>query len=74
MFVSNNRASFHLWCKENLVEHLKVSKYYENDCRYIKESKRNFASNFLFQTARKMHKTIGTKLRQLTVYKNSFPL
>ena len=32
MFISNNRASFHLWCKENLVKHQKVSKYYENDC------------------------------------------
>ena len=64
MFVSNNRASFHLWCKENLVKHSKVSKYYENDCGYIKESKRNFASNFLFQNARKMRKTTGKKLRQ----------
>ena len=32
MFISNNRASFHLWWKENLVKHQKVSKYYENDC------------------------------------------
>ena len=31
-FISNNRPSFHLWCKENLVKHQKVSKYYENDC------------------------------------------
>ena len=33
MFISNNRASFHFWGKENLVKHQKVSKYYENDCR-----------------------------------------
>ena len=32
MFIGNNRASFHLWRKENLVKHQKVSKYYETDC------------------------------------------
>ena len=32
MFISNNRASFHLWWKKNLVIHQKVLKYYENDC------------------------------------------
>ena len=32
MFMSNNRPSFHLWWKENLVKHWKVSKYYETDC------------------------------------------
>ena len=32
MFVSNNRPSFHLWWKKNLVKHRKVSKYYEADC------------------------------------------
>ena len=31
IFISNNRASFHLWWKENLVKHQRVSKYYEND-------------------------------------------
>ena len=34
MFISNNRASFHLWWKENLVKHQKVPKYYENDYRH----------------------------------------
>ena len=29
VFLSNNRASFHLWLKKNLVKHQKVSKYYE---------------------------------------------
>ena len=33
MFINNNRASFHLWCKENFVKHQNVSKYYENDCQ-----------------------------------------
>ena len=32
MFITNNRATLHLWWKENLVKHQKVSKYYENDC------------------------------------------
>ena len=32
MFVTNNWALFHLWWKEDLVKHQKVSKYYENDC------------------------------------------
>ena len=35
MFISNNRASFHLWCKENLVKHQKVSKYYKNGCSNV---------------------------------------
>ena len=34
MFITNNRASFHLWWKENLVKHQKVSKYYNHDCSY----------------------------------------
>ena len=34
MFITNNRASFHLRWKETLVKHQKVSKYYENDCRF----------------------------------------
>ena len=29
MFISNNCISLHLWWKENLVKHRKVSKYYE---------------------------------------------
>ena len=34
MFISNDRASFHLWRKENLAKHRKVSKYYEIDCSH----------------------------------------
>ena len=29
MFINNNRASFHLWKKGNLVQHQKVSEYYD---------------------------------------------
>ena len=32
MFITNNRTSFHLWSKKNLVKHQKVSKYYEIHC------------------------------------------
>ena len=32
--ISNNRASFQLWWKENLVKHWKVSKYYKTDCSF----------------------------------------
>ena len=32
MFLSNNRPSFPLWWKQNLVKHQQVSKYYVNDC------------------------------------------
>ena len=34
MFISNNHALLHFWCKENLLKHQKVSKYYENDYSY----------------------------------------
>ena len=33
MFLSNNRSSFHLWQKENLIKHEIVLKYYENNYR-----------------------------------------
>ena len=32
-FITNNHASFHFWWKENLLNHQKVSKYYEHDLR-----------------------------------------
>ena len=35
MFISNNRPSFHLWWKENLVKHQKVSTYYETDSSFV---------------------------------------
>ena len=39
--MNNNRPSFHLWRRENLVKHKKVSKYYEKD------SLQNFLSLFM---------------------------
>ena len=41
MFISNNRTSFHLWWKENLVKHGKVSKNYETDWRLSNKTKSN---------------------------------
>ena len=46
MFISNNRASFHLWWKEHFVKHQKVSKYYENDCRQIHNRGINIQATF----------------------------
>ena len=34
IFITNNRALFRLWWKENLVKYHKVSKYYVHDCVY----------------------------------------
>ena len=31
-FITNNHALFHLWWKENLLNHQKVSKYYVHGC------------------------------------------
>ena len=30
-FININHSSFHLWGKENLLNHQKISKYYEHD-------------------------------------------
>ena len=35
MFITNNHGLFHLWWKEDLVKHQKVSKFYDHDCSYI---------------------------------------
>ena len=35
MFMSNSRTLFHLRCRENLVKHRRVSRYYEADCRLL---------------------------------------
>ena len=35
---TNNDASFHLWWKENLVKHYKVSKKYDHDCSKLPKS------------------------------------
>ena len=42
MFITNNRDSFHLCWKENLVNDQKASKYYENNCL------QNFLLLFMF--------------------------
>ena len=34
-FITNNHAFFHLWWKKNLLNHQKVSKYYEHNCRFL---------------------------------------
>ena len=34
-FTTNNHAFFHLLWKENLLNHQKISKFYEHDCRSI---------------------------------------
>ena len=50
MFRSNNRTSFHLRWKENLVKHQKGSKYYEIDCL------QNYLLLFLFSLRTKIFK------------------
>ena len=35
IIISNNRPSFHWWLKENLAKRQKLSKYYENDYRFL---------------------------------------
>ena len=34
-FITNNHASFHLWRKDNLLNHQRVSVYYEHACLQI---------------------------------------
>ena len=48
MFISNNRPSFDLWWKENLVKHRKVSRCYETDCRTTNFSKFCFTCENIF--------------------------
>ena len=35
MFIINNDALLHLRSKENLVKHEKVSRYYDQSCRFV---------------------------------------
>ena len=44
MFISNNRPSFHLWWKENLVKHQNVSKYYKTGCSFYLFKIKNYFS------------------------------
>ena len=61
MFISNNRASFHLWWKQTSVKHQKVSKHYANDWAWEKykrnyknwenhKNQRNFCANVFRKT------------------------
>ena len=45
-FITNNRASFRLWWKENSEKHQKVSKYYDHDCKleYVKSQNHVFTT------------------------------
>ena len=54
MFISNNCASFHLWGNER---HQKVSKYYENGCRYQISA---CQIELLFSVTRTYVKKLGT--------------
>ena len=47
MFISNNRASFHLWWNRNLLKHQKVSKYYESSYSYREKGNPLFAFNVI---------------------------
>ena len=42
MFVTNNHALFDLWLKEYLLNHQKVSKYYESSLLIIYEQTTEF--------------------------------
>ena len=51
-FITNNHALFHLWWKENLLNHQKVSRYYKHSCRgHLQEPKTtpNFANYVKFK-------------------------
>ena len=56
MFTSNNRASFQLRWKENLLKHQKVSKYYQSDCRYLPFIKNKIMN---INSRRTRHRAIG---------------
>ena len=49
MFTSNNCPSFHFWWKENFIKHLKVSKCYENECKYklVQKPRKQINRNFI---------------------------
>ena len=61
MFIGNNRTSFHLWRKENVVKHRKVSKYYETDCRFLCPGLLDFLRNlFLKRNDLKYGRSVGS--------------
>ena len=56
------RISSHLWWKENLVKHWKVSKYYKTDCLI------NFLLLFMFLLTAKLPKSVILKLQAFSEY------
>ena len=62
MFISNNRPSFHLWWKENLVKHQKVSKCCKTDCL------QNFLLLFMYLWTTKFVKNNHIKSRIFFVF------
>ena len=40
-FINNNHTSFHLWWKENLLGHKKISEYYEHIVDWFKYGELN---------------------------------
>ena len=52
-FITNNQASFHLWWKENMLNHQRVSKYYELGCRFISLGIFLFC-RYIFQISREL--------------------
>ena len=67
LFISNNHPSFHLWWKENLVKHQKVSKYYETDCRVLSKIRASRARAVEEMVMRKLTKNY-TYLKILVPY------
>ena len=58
-FFTDNRASFYLRRKENLLKYQKVSKYYENDCNFKKILKFNLTVKRIEKTKQRL----GRKVR-----------
>ena len=68
MFITNNHASFHLWWKENLAKHQKASKYYENDCRYLKIGKLWIGKSFLKKSTWKINDSLSAPINDVFLY------
>ena len=71
MSISNNRLSFHLWWKENLVKHRKVSNYYETDygINNLAHSDKEIATQKMSSTQRKAFFILTSKT---IVYRNTW--
>ena len=71
MFISNNCASLHLWCKENLIKHQKASKYYENvDIYRHKQTKTMIYKHIIYkqtQTFKRGNCEFPNRISQITM-------